>query len=112
MKAMILLASAVFGQVPTAMTVDQCYNQNTDTKFFCKRVDNGSVTSVPQIYDMTGWCCEKGSSDFRCLESSEFTCTLTKAEMSQPLWMTYWVGMSPRLCADVPSSTLEATLEW
>ena len=60
MKVLVLAMAAgvTWAQVPTAMTVDACYNLKSNTKYFCKRIDNGSVTSVPKIYEQTGWCCD------------------------------------------------------
>ena len=67
--------------------------------FFCNP-DNKSTNSAAPAYEGYGYCCQYGSSAAECQENQNGNdCTLGDISvLGEPLYRTYWVGMTPSIC--------------
>lgn len=81
--------------------------------YFC---NDNNVSSDPakELYEGYGWCCPSALSDLspNCDSKIEgINCTVGNvSEQLEPLYKTYWVGMTPEICGSSETSfTAEET---
>ena len=72
-----------------------CYS-STKEQFFCNPGNSTSTNTT--AWGTSGWCCAQNSTDLNCINGATNQCSLTQSLMEQPLYMTYWVGMSSKVC--------------
>ena len=77
-------------------------------------MNDGSVTKTTNTFDKTGYCCKPlpAPADPNCVQNLDkgIECTLNAKDQGQPLYMSYWPGMTATACNSV-SHNLVATSE-
>lgn len=95
----IALCSALVSGQTFAATIKECMTKAEPASgtpyVFCSPTD-GVSTVATNTAITSGYCCLRGSTDPLCTENVE--CTLSKYDMDFPLFLSYWVGLTPEMC--------------
>jgi hypothetical protein len=64
---------------------------------FCALKSGESVREAKNA-DTYGYCCVEGSTDPNCTDGDTVECTLPYSQMADPIYMSYWAGMTADKC--------------